>query len=204
MIKHYTAAQILDLDKVFRINMVNSLTGFKAANLIGTISEDDHTNLAIISSVVHLGANPALMGFIMRPTTVPRETYENIIGQGVFTINHVTEPMVDRAHQTSAKYPKGVSEFDKCSFDPEYLDDFAAPYVAESPIKIGLRYVEDYIIKANGTILVVGAVEHIYLPDACLSANGTLDLSNNETVALSGLDGYYRTEYIKSKGYART
>ena len=66
------------LGKIPRLNLINSCMGYKSANLIGTISKDGRPNLAVFSSITHLGSDPALIGFILRPTTVPRHTYSNI------------------------------------------------------------------------------------------------------------------------------
>ena len=46
-------------------------------------------------------------------------------------------------------------------------------------------------------------MEQLYVQESCLTANGTLDLSATDTVALSGLDGYYGPTWLKSLGYAR-
>ena len=75
----YTKENLSSLDKIYRLNLINSITGYKPANLIGTKSKSYQSNLAIFSSVVHLGSNPALIGIITRPNTVPRHTYKNII-----------------------------------------------------------------------------------------------------------------------------
>ncbi|MCJ8275234.1 MAG: flavin reductase family protein, partial [Bdellovibrionales bacterium] len=56
-----------DYNKRAWIKLVNSLSGFKSANLVGTQSKDGQTNLAMFSSFFHLGANPPLMGFVLRP-----------------------------------------------------------------------------------------------------------------------------------------
>ena len=53
-----TKENILQFEKLYRTNLFNSLSGFKSANLIGTISKEGKTNLAIFSSVIHVGANP--------------------------------------------------------------------------------------------------------------------------------------------------
>ena len=45
----------LKMDKIKRLNIVNSITGIKPGNLIATMSKENETNLAIFSSVVHLG-----------------------------------------------------------------------------------------------------------------------------------------------------
>ena len=81
------AAGIDAMAQRYRANFINSLSGYKSANLIGTCNEQQQTNLAIISSVVHIGANPPLMGMIMRPHTVTRDTLGNIKQTGLFTIN---------------------------------------------------------------------------------------------------------------------
>jgi len=95
---------IQQLEKVDRLNLINSITGISPANLIGTISNDSIENLAIFSSVVHLGSNPPLMGFILRPTKKnTRDTYENIIATNKFTINHINSDMIERSHYTSVK-----------------------------------------------------------------------------------------------------
>ena len=86
---------INQLDKIYKINLINSCSGFKSANLLGAISEDGKTNVAVFSSVTHLGSNPPTLGFILRPTTVPRNTHKNIKDLGFFTINHIYEDIID-------------------------------------------------------------------------------------------------------------
>ena len=155
-ISKFVLNDIKALDKVFRLNLINSITGYKPANLIGTISEQGTTNLAIFSSAIHLGSDPALIGCIMRPHTVPRHTYENILATGSYTMNHVHESYTKQAHDTSAKFDRNESEFRGTGLNEEYLDDFPAPFVAESPIKVALTLVEEIPIKINQTNLLIG------------------------------------------------
>ncbi len=193
--KHFTKENLGELDKLARVNLINSISGYKPANLIGTVSAAKQTNLAIFSSVVHLGTNPPLFGFVTRPTTeVPRHTYENIKEIGVYTINHVHESFVERAHYTSAKFDRETSEFAACQLTEEYLDDFAAPFVRESAVKLGLRFVEEIPIKLNGTILIIGELEHLILPENVLQTDGSVDLNSAGDVCISGLDGYHAVE----------
>ena len=86
---NYSKEDIQELDKIFRINLINSCSGYKSANLIGSISENGIENVAVFSSITHLGSNPALLGFFLRPTTVPRNTYSNIKSNLKYTINHI-------------------------------------------------------------------------------------------------------------------
>jgi len=195
---------IENTDRVKRLNLINSVSGIKPGNLIGTKSNNGQTNLAIISSVVHLGSNPAYFGFIMRPQKeVRRHTYENILETGHFTINHIHTSFIDRAHYTSAKFDKSVSEFEACGLTEEYKEDFHAPFVQESLLKIGLKRVEVLPIRVNDTIMVVGQLEHLFLPDDAMDARGYLDLGNMDNVGISGLNSYYTLNKVDEFPYAR-
>ena len=61
-----TKDELFYMSKVPRLNLVNCVTGYKSANLIGTISTEGIQNVAIFSSVTHLGTEPPLIGFILR------------------------------------------------------------------------------------------------------------------------------------------
>lgn len=192
------------MDSRKRANLINSVTGYKSANLIGTIAADGGTNLAIFNSVVHIGAAPPLVGFVLRPVgEVPRHTYENILETRYYTINHVHESFVGRAHYTAAKFERGVSEFDICGLTPEFLEGFAAPFVGESRIKLGVEYAESIPIPLNGTILVVGAIRRVIVPADALSEDGSVDLNRVADVCVSGLDTYHSATRIAKFPYAR-
>lgn len=199
---HITAADIAGFEKIYRLNLVNGLPGFKPANLVGTAAPDGRTNLAVFSSALHLGSDPPLLGIVTRPTTVPRHTYSNLKASGCYTLNHVPEALAAQAHYTSANFPDEISEFEACGFTAAWRDDFPAPYVAESAISIGLRVLEEHAI-SNGTVLLVGTVEHVYLRDELLRPDGTLDLAAAGTAAISGLDGYHTVLPPVRFGYAR-
>ena len=195
--------KIAALPKRYRTNLINSLSGFKSGNLIGTISPDGQENLAIFTSVVHLGANPALMGFIMRPVSVARHTYENIISTGSYTINHIASSFYKKAYQTAARYDRERSEFSETGLTPFYSENIKAPYVKESKVKIGLSFVEKLEIKANGTQMIIGAIEEVLVESELILPDGYLDLEKADTVAVSCLDGYHRTEQIARLTYAK-
>ena len=199
-----SSKEIQDMEKVERLNLINSITGISPANLIGTISNDSIENLSIFSSVIHIGSNPALLGFILRPTKKNRrDTYENILETNKFTINHINADMIERSHYTSVKFNKNESEFQKCNFTAEYLNNFQAPYVKESYVKIGLNLEDIQLIKSNGCRLIIGSVEHIYVPDNALHKNGNIQLELLNSIGVSGLDTYYSLNKITQYSYAR-
>ena len=198
-----TKSDIEKFHKLKRLNLVNTISGFKPANLVGTINDRGITNLSIISSVIHLSSSPALLGFIQRPTTVPRHTYSNIKQSGCYTINHVHSHFIDRAHYTSAKFEEEISEFEVVGLTEEYINEFPAPFVKESQLKIAMEQVEEYHIASSNTILVVGAIQFIQLPEGSLEKDGELDLSALDSIAISGLNHYHTTNKIATFPYAR-
>ena len=192
------------MDKIFRLNLINSCTGFKSANLLGTKSLNGVSNVAVFSSITHLGSNPPLIGFILRPTTVPRDTYRNIKDTGVFTVNHIYSDIIKDAHHTSAKYPDEVSEFTKTDLEEEFLDDFPAPFVMGAKIRLGCRFLNAYEIKENDTLLLVSGIEHVFIADQDIQQqDGWLKLENDNTVTINGLDGYATTSLLDRYAYAR-
>ena len=201
---HYSRTDIDQMDKIFRLNLINSCTGFKSANLLATKSLNGVSNVAVFSSITHLGSNPPLIGFILRPTTVPRDTYRNIKDTGVFTVNHIYSDIIEDAHHTSAKYPDEVSEFTKTGLEEEFLGDFPAPFVKGAKIRLGCRFLNEYVIKENDTLLLVSAIEHVFIADQdILQEDGWLKLENANTVAINGLDGYATTNLLDRYAYAR-
>lgn len=203
MQERLSSQDIAKLEKRYRVNLINSLSGFKSANLIGTANQAGHTNLAVFSSVIHMGSNPPLFGFVTRPTIVPRHTYRNIKETGQYTLNHINPDIFKAAHQSSARYPEEVSEFDAVGLSPQYSETLQAPYVAESSIKMGLELVEEHKITANDTILVIGKVLEVFLTKEIIREDGFVELELAETVCISGLDAYHKTHKIERLPYAK-
>jgi flavin reductase (DIM6/NTAB) family NADH-FMN oxidoreductase RutF len=201
--QHYTAEQLLLLETRFRANLINGIGGYKPAALIATRNDTGLTNVAIFNSIIHIGASPPLIGFLLRPTTVARHTYENIKQTQYYTINHVNISIVEQAHYTAAKHPQAMSEFDACKLQVEYLDDFAAPYVGESIIKLGVKYHSEVLVEANGTILLIGSIEHVYAPKSVIAENGNVNLNDAQSMVTTGLDTYSLPEFTAHYPYPR-
>jgi flavin reductase (DIM6/NTAB) family NADH-FMN oxidoreductase RutF len=200
---HYSRKDIGQMDKIFRLNLINSCTGFKSANLLGTKSTTGTPNVAVFSSITHLGSNPPLIGFVLRPTTVPRDTYKNIKETGVFTVNHIHSEIIADAHHSSAKYPENISEFSQTSLEEEYVDGFRAPYVKGAKIRLGCKFLNEYEIKENDTLLLVSEIEHLYIDSNIQEEDGWLNLQKADTVTINGLDGYAKPQLLDRFPYAR-
>lgn len=193
------------LDKCQRVALVNSLPGFKPVVLVGTVNEDRRTNLCIINSCFHVGADPALMGMIVRPAPegTERHTLENILATKTYSVNAVTRGMAQRAHHTSARFTRDQSEFDACGFTEHWREGFTAPYVSESPLQLGLTFAEHLPLTINGTHLIIGSIEQIHLSDHARREDGTLDLQSMDIVAGVGLDAYHSVTAGQRFTYAK-
>jgi flavin reductase (DIM6/NTAB) family NADH-FMN oxidoreductase RutF len=191
------------MERRFRATFFNSLNGFKSVNLIGTINPFGQTNLAIFNSLFHLGANPPLIGLVVRPHTVERHTLENIIAVKEFTINQISEDFYRNAHQTAANYPKDVSEFDECGLTAEYHESCQAPFVGESRVKFALDFIEQKPIELNNTSIIIGQIKAVLIADNLISEDGFVNLEKAGTITCSGLDAYYAVKKIARLSYAK-
>jgi flavin reductase (DIM6/NTAB) family NADH-FMN oxidoreductase RutF len=203
MIINFNSESLMSLDKNKRVHLINSLGGFKSVSLVGTSDLEGNTNLAIFSSIFHIGANPPLIGLIFRPSPPERNTFNNIINTGYFTLNHINESIYKKAHQTSARYDQDVSEFEKTGLTPEFKDHFFAPYVSESKIQLGVEFKEKIDISVNNTTLIIGEIIHIYIPEDIINEDGFVDIEKANTITCSGLDSYHKTVQLDRLSYAK-
>lgn len=199
----YSLTDIRNMESRFRAQFINSLSGFKSANLVGTQNKQQQHNLCVVNSVFHIGADPALLGMIMRPHTVRRDTLENIIDTGFYTLNHIHSEMVAAAHQTSAKYDQGVSEFAETGLTPYFSDTHQAPYVKQSHVKIGMALEEVVHIAVNKTEMVIGRIVEVIVDDKAVLNDGFVDLQALDSVCIASLDGYYKPALIDRFEYAK-
>lgn len=203
MQKHFSFDDIMMMEKQKRVHFVNSLGGFKSVALVGTVDALGNENLSIFSSVFHIGANPPLMGLIFRPSPPERDTMNNILSTGYYTINHINEKIYQQAHQTSARYEASISEFEATGLKAEYRGKFFAPFVAESQLQMGVVFKEKIDLNINNTKLIIGEITDVYLPSGCLLEDGFIDLEKANTITCSGLDSYHKTVQLDRLSYAK-
>jgi flavin reductase (DIM6/NTAB) family NADH-FMN oxidoreductase RutF len=200
---HLSFDDIMMMEKQKRVHFVNSLGGFKSVALLGTVDAIGNENLSIFSSVFHIGANPPLIGLIFRPSPPERDTLNNILSTGFYTINHINEKIYEQAHQTSARYDAAVSEFEASGLTAEYKGNFFAPFVAESRLQMGVIFKEKIDLNINNTTLIIGEITAVYLPSDCLLEDGFIDLEKANTITCTGLDSYHKTVQLDRLSYAK-
>ena len=123
-----------------------------------------------------------------------------IIIENAYNLNDIKE-----AHHTSAKYPSIISEFDMTKLEKEFIKGYNAPFVKTSKIKLGCKFLNQYEIKENNTLLIVAEINDIFADKAIIQDDGWLNLEIAKSVTVNGLDGYAlpslvdRFEYAKRK-----
>lgn len=198
-----TYTELMEMKQHKRAHLVNSTGGFKSVCLVGTADQQANANLAIFSSIVHIGTNPPLICFIIRPGAADGHTLSNILSTGVYTINHINENIYRQAHQTSARYPKDVAEFDATGLTREYKDGWPAPSVKESTIQLAIELKEHLELTINNSIMVIGLIRQVYFPEDCLCDDGYIDIEKAGTLSCTGLDSYHTTHRLQRLNYAK-
>lgn len=201
--KNFSRAQINEMDKIRRLNLINSCTGYKSANLIVTKSLSGISNVAVFSSVTHIGSNPPMISFITRPLSVKRDTYNNIKENPYFTINHITENIIEDAHHSSASYDSDISEFDKTNLEEEYKNDIQIPFVKNSPVQLFCKYLNEYHIVENDTVHIIATIENLFFDENLLHKDNWLQLDRAKVVTINGLDGYALPLLLDRFAYAK-
>jgi flavin reductase (DIM6/NTAB) family NADH-FMN oxidoreductase RutF len=202
--QQFNAQDISSMDAPYRALFINSLGGFKSANLVGTKDQDSGSNVAIMSSAVHIGANPPLLAIVIRPDGGHRHTLKNILQYQCFTLNHINEEILFSAHQTAARYADDVSEFAAVGLTHLWQDGFDAPFVAESSIRMGLEFRQHIPLDINGTHFVIGEIVNVSVPKAAIQTDGAVMLEHANSVALAGLDAYHSTQLLGRMAYPKT
>jgi flavin reductase (DIM6/NTAB) family NADH-FMN oxidoreductase RutF len=202
-LESFSQQAINEMEIGFKVNLINSITGAKSANLIGTLDEQGIENLAVFSSVTHIGSSPALIGFFLRPNAeVKRDTFNNILNRGEYTINSIPRTLIKKAHTTARKYPAECSEFIECGIESTYLENIAVPFVKEAPIKIHLKLKQVVPIEANATKLVIGEVAKVFVHKSLLGTKGHIDLQAGQVVSIGGCDTYYELKQLDRFDYS--
>lgn len=200
---HYSMEEIKTWQRFYRANFINCLSGFKSAALIGTVNKNGNPNLAIFSNLVHIGADPAMVGFINRPAEAAPHTIANIEATGVYSMNHVQASFIAKAHQTSAKYAAGESEFEKTGLGIEWKENCKAPFVAQSNIKYSMELLEIIPIKYNGSFFIIGKIADVFVDEAIVGQDGFLHIDKAGSITSLGIDGYYTPSLLARFSYAK-
>lgn len=199
----YSYETLLASDRKWRINFINSLIGPKNLHVLITRDAGHRLNTAIFNSGLHIGSSPPYVGFLLRPTTVPRHTYANLQAYPYATLSAVSRNFYERAHETHAKFAEGINEADAVGLPLRWEEGEELPYLAESPLTARLRLVEEHFLTVNQTRLLVFAIESVWLAQEA-EPDGFIRLDQLELVAGSGCDAYWEMVFLERRPLRRS
>jgi hypothetical protein len=75
--------------------------------------------------------------------------------------------------------------------------------VKNAPVQILCSYLNEYPIAENGTILIVGKMNAIYVEPQMVLEDGWIQLDKGKVVSINGLDGYALPQLLDRFEYAR-
>jgi len=202
---HIHQQQIEQLEQRYRTTFINSLAGYRQAVLVGTKSAGGQSNLAIFNSLIHLGANPALLGLISRPAPEggQRHTLQNILDTGEYTLNFISAQYMQQAHQTSARYAENESEFQCVGFSEHYLPGFSSPCVEQAVVRIAMQFRQLIPIPLNDTALIVGSISQVQCNGVEVQPDGFVNLEPAQVLISQGLDAYFTGSGLGRLPYAK-
>jgi flavin reductase (DIM6/NTAB) family NADH-FMN oxidoreductase RutF len=122
---------------------------------------------------------------------------------GLYTINHIHTSFNKKHITPLLSLIRKFLNLRKCGLTEEYVESFIAPFVKESPVQIGLSFKEALHIESNGTILIIGQVEHLVYPEESIDEKSYMDLSKLGAVGIGGLNSYYDLHGRRDYPYAR-
>ncbi len=163
---------------------------------VSTVSPEGVPNLAPFSFFTGICANPMTVCFapVNDRNGKKKDTLINVEKTKQFTVNIVNEANAALMNQSSAPYPYGVSEFEKCGVTPLASEKVKPPRVKESPVSYECEL--DQIVRVGeGALagnLVIGRVVLFHCDDAIYNAG---KIKHQDIHAIGRMEGswYSRT-----------
>ena len=145
----------------------------------------EHPNVLTIAWTGVLATHPPMTYISVRPS---RYSYDLIRESGEFVINLVTEPLTRACDYCGVVSGRDVDKFAKTGLTPIPVEGVSVPGIAESPVSIACRVVEERALGSHTMFLaeVVG----VTADDRYLDETGRFDING------TGLIMYSHGEYF--------
>jgi len=164
---------------------------------IGTKRSDHSNNLAPFSFFNVISSNPPTVMFSAgRHPDRPKDSAILAEETGEFTVNIVSESVVEAMNHTSGSFDHMTDEFVEAGLTAIRGTVVDAPMVAESPANLECRVVDVLALGAEGrTRVVLGEVVAVHVEEAILDGS-RIDSSLLKAVGRMAGMNYIRTEEI--------
>ncbi len=168
---------------------------------IGSMSREGVRNLAPFSFFNAVAASPPTVMFsTIRAGGARKDTLTNIEETGVFTVNVVTEEIVDAMNLTAGRYAPSVDEFELTGLAGVPGTVVDAPMVGEAKSNLECRLSQVVPIGTDGPMaasVVIGEVVRVHVDGAILDGM-RIDQESLRAVGRMGGPTYTRTHDLFS------
>ena len=164
---------------------------------VTSMSAKGEINLAPYSYFNAVGSEPPVVMFSSEGW---KDSVQFISETKEFVCNLTTWDLRDAINQSSAPYPRGVNEMEKCGLKPAPSRLVKPPRVADAPCALECRLLQ--IVSLNDVAgqpidrhVVLGQVVGVHIDDRFIR-NGRLDTAAMKPIARCGYDEYAVVESV--------
>ena len=166
------------------------LTGSVIPRPIGWISTVDANginNLAPFSYFNAVGEDPPHVMFsTTRGNNTNKDTLNNVLANGQFVVNMVTEELAEKMNTTAQTVPSDVDEFQLATVTPIPSTLIKPMRVKESLVTFECEMVHHYFLenhKNGGACIVIGRIVMMHFDDSILLDNYKINLETYKPIA---------------------
>lgn len=154
---------------------------------ISTVDENGINNLAPFSYFNAVGEDPPHVMFsTVRGNNTNKDTLNNVLSNGQFVVNMVTEELAEQMNTTSQSVASDVDEFQLANLTPISSVKIKPMRVKESPVSFECELVHHYFLenhKNGGACVIIGKIVMMHFADDVLLDNYKINLENYKPVA---------------------
>ena len=166
------------------------LTGSVIPRPIGWISTVDANginNLAPFSYFNAVGEDPPHVMFsTTRGNNTNKDTLNNVLANGQFVVNMVTEELAEKMNTTAQTVPSDVDEFQLAAVTPIPSTLIKPMRVKESLVTFECEMVHHYFLenhKNGGACIIIGRIVMMHFDDSILLDNYKINLETYKPIA---------------------
>jgi flavin reductase (DIM6/NTAB) family NADH-FMN oxidoreductase RutF len=161
---------------------------------VTTVNGEGKANAAPFSFFNCLSADPAIvaLGVEFRPDGAPKDTGRNIRESGVFTVNIVSDALLEAMNVTAVPFGAGVDELEHAGLAITAGTAVASPRIVGAPAALECR-LHSFLDIGNSREIVLGEVVHAHIRADAVNDSLHIDPTVIDAVGRMGGHGYAST-----------
>jgi flavin reductase (DIM6/NTAB) family NADH-FMN oxidoreductase RutF len=161
---------------------------------VTTMDAEGRVNAAPFSFFNCLSADPAIvaLGVEFRPDGEPKDTGRNIRASGVFTVNIVSDALVEAMNVSAVPFAAGVDELAQAGLAVAPGSAIDCPRITLAPAALECR-LHSFLAIGNSREIILGEVVHAHIRADAVDEHLNIDPAVLDAVGRMGGHGYATT-----------